>query len=395
MNSQLLKELLDKYVMETITPEEAEQLFRMIGQEGHRQEVEQFIDSYLHGGDDVGPGSPDLREEIQGRLRASIREERQSPGRVIFFNWKRASVAAAVLVVAFTGVFLFYKNTPHTVQPTAQVETRFKNDVAPGGNKAILTLANGKKVVLDSAANGFIVQQGSARIVKLDNGQLAYNTSDAPAKEVAYNTLSTPVGGQYQLLLPDGTKVWLDAASSITYPSVFTGRERKVDITGQAYMEVAKNDDQPFIVQKGKMQVQVLGTHFNVNAYEDEASIKTTLVEGAVKVTDGNGALLLRPGQQAQLSREGDLFLSEKVDVSAVLAWKTGMFQFNATDIGTVMRQLARWYDLSVQYEGGPVKQTIYGTIPRTVSVASVFKVLEEAGGVHFRIEGKKVVVMP
>lgn len=394
MDNQQLRELLDKYIMDTIRPEEAELLIRMIGQTEHQQEIQQFIDGYFQGDGYTDTGSPALRDEIQARLQASIRQM-ESPARVVHLGKKWIWAAAAIVLAALTGGIYLYRNISPAIRSEAYLKPSSKNDLPPGGNKAILTLSNGEKIILDSAANGFLVRQGSAKILKLNNGQLAYNASNAPATSVAYNTLSTPTGGQYRLLLPDGTKIWLDAASSITYPSSFTGAERKVEVTGQAYMEVAKNEKQPFIVQHGKMQVLVLGTHFNVNAYEDEATVKTTLVEGLVKVANGQSSLLLRPGQQAALDKQGNISLSEKVDTAAVLAWKEGMFHFKATDIGTVMRQVARWYDVTVQYEGGQVTQRIHGMIPRTLSAANMFKVLEAAGGVHFKIDGKKVVVMP
>lgn len=395
MDKQNIRELLDKYLMETISPEETGLLFRLMEQPDHQQEIEKFIDGYFDGDDEADAGNPALREEIQARLRETIRQPERT-ARIIHFrrNWTWA--AAAIMFVVLTGGIIYlYRSGRHADPPAARAEESVGNDLAPGGNKAVLTLANGHKVVLDSASNGLLSQQGPVKIMKLDNGKLAYSSSLERAKEMVYNTLSTPPGGQYQLTLSDGTKVWLDAASSITYPADFIGAERTVKITGQAYLEVAKNEKLPFIVEKGEMKIRVLGTQFNVNAYEDETAIRTTLVEGAVSVVNSHAMVTLHPGQQAQLSREGEITMSRDPDVDAVLAWKAGMFQFRSTDIETVMRQVARWYDVTVQFEGDKVKQRFNGAIPRTVSAANMFKVLELAGGVHFKIEGKKVVVMP
>ncbi|HEX9511557.1 MAG TPA: FecR domain-containing protein [Puia sp.] len=406
MDKELFKDLLDKYVMEIITAEETRQLFQLLQLEDYQLEMKKFIDGYFEDADYQELENPQLRDAVQARLQEVIRQPKdvdrviQLPGKIspvipFYRKWRMAGVAA-VLVVLLGGVYLFImvkaKNSP---APMAGIEQRFKNDIAPGGNKAVLTLANGRKVVLDSVANGVLAGQGPVKVLKLDSGKLAYNVLHEKPTAIMYNTLTTPPGGQYQLILSDGSKVWLDAASSITYPTYFMGDERKVAITGQAYFEVARNEKLPFIVQKGEMQVKVLGTHFNVNAYEDETSIRTTLLEGAVEVIKGPATTMLGPGQQAQLTKDGEISLINNADVDAAIAWKTGVFQYKATDIETVMRQVARWYNVDVQYEGGKVKQTFYGIIPRTVSAANVFRILEETGGVHFRIDGKKVVVMP
>jgi transmembrane sensor len=404
MDIELFKELLDKYVMETITDEETRQLFQLLELDDYRLELEKFIDGYFEDADSLELENPQLRDAVQARLRGAILQQKdadrviQLPGKVdsvipFYRKWRIAAVAA-VLIALMGGVYLYIK-AKKALPPMAGIEQRFKNDIAPGGNKAILTLANGSKVILDSAANGTLAEQGSIKVVKLDSGKLAYSAFHEKPTAITYNTLTTPPGGQYQLVLSDGTKVWLDAASSITYPAYFMGAERKVAITGQAYFEVAKNEKLPFVVQKGEMKVQVLGTHFNVDAYDDETSIKTTLLEGGVQVIKGPAITQLAPGQQAQLNKNGEISLIKDADVDAAIAWKTGVFQYKATDIETVMRQVARWYNVDVQYEGGKVNQTFYGVIPRAVSAANVFRILEETGGVHFKINGRKVVVMP
>jgi ferric-dicitrate binding protein FerR (iron transport regulator) len=268
------------------------------------------------------------------------------------------------------------------------------NDALPGRSKAVLTLANGSSILLDSVANGMLAQQGNATVVKLNNGQLAYNTLAEKPTEVLYNTLATPRGGQYQLVLPDGSKVWLNAASSIRYPTAFAGKERKIEITGEAYFEVAKNTGVPFIVSTNGMDVKVLGTRFNVNAYDDEATIRTTLLEGAVLVTKDAATAILKPGQQSRLTKSGVINVINDTDIEEAVAWKNGLFSFKSADIKTVMRQIARWYDVEVVYEK-EVQEQFHTEINRNTNASKVFKILETTGGVHFRIEGKKVTVMP
>jgi ferric-dicitrate binding protein FerR (iron transport regulator) len=305
-------------------------------------------------------------------------------------------------------------------------EKRFKNDVAPGTNHAILTLADGSQVILDSAHSGALATEGAVKVQKTADGQIVYQ-STAPVTEVKYNTITVPKGSQVvNLTLADGSKVWLDAASTITYPTAFTGKERRVEINGQAYFEVAKTSSNssgggkkiPFIVEMNGASVEVLGTHFNVNAYEDEKAIKVTLLEGSVRVAlrpdsyrdqgdkalrvpqGDKGAVVIKPGEQAVLRPDryrdqGDrqIKVVDNVDLSGVMAWKEGMFKFQGTTIEPIMKQLTRWYDVEVVYENKPT-DIFVTTIPRDVSVSQVLKILETTGRVHFRIEGKKVVVM-
>ena len=324
-------------------------------------------------------------------------------------TWWR--VAAAIIILLSGGIaWLYSAKTPP--QKTAEIHRNsIMNDRAPGGNRAMLTLADGSSIVLDSAHNGALTQQGNTKVTKLNSGQLAYQsgTGQPQGAAVQYNTIATPRGGQYQVVLPDGTKVWLNAASSLKFPTTFTGNERSVELAGEAYFEVAKNAGSPFKVhiitpqtaEPGESrgdnpggEVEVLGTSFNVNAYDDETTIKTTLLEGSVKVSNGNEHSLLRPGQQAQLDRKGDLHLVPDANTEAAVAWKNGYFQFDETDIRTVMRQLARWYDVDVNYEGPVTERQFGGQMPRGVNLSEVLRILEESN-IHFRIDGKKVIVTP
>lgn len=309
--------------------------------------------------------------------------------------WLRAA-AAAILALFLTGGYFWHTaNSP--VVKTAANHLQMNNDVAPGGNKATLTLANGKTIILDSVQSGQLANQGNSKVVKVANGQLEYETQSQGQKKesrLSYNTLVTPRGGVYQLLLPDGSKVWLNAASSIRFPTAFTGSERKVEITGEAYFEIAQNPAKPFSVNANGMNVTVLGTHFNVNTYQDEGDMKVTLVEGKVKVTtnDGNDAIL-KPGEQAQVNEGTQIKLVEHADVEESVAWKNGLFQFDGDDMATIMRKISRWYNVEVMYENGIPSGHFTGIISRNTNLSEVLKMLE-LSGVRFNIEGKNLIVI-
>jgi transmembrane sensor len=326
--------------------------------------------------------------------------------------------AAAAILVLMTGA-AYYLYTKKQAALVAKNERTLKNDVEPGSNKAVLTLANGTTIVLDDASNGVVAQEGNAKVLKPEDGQLLYEHvgDDTEKRELSYNTLATPRSGQYQLVLPDGTKVWLNSESSIHYPIAFAENERRVEITGEAYFEVAKLKNSsgqriPFFVDlpptggAGGGQVEVLGTHFNVNAYNDESAIKTTLLEGKVRVVKKTGAVqqsaILAPGEQAVIAdakgnanrTHNERIKVSKTDVDNVVAWKNGLFHFESADIKTVMRQLARWYDVEVVYEGTTVKNDpLFVEISRNTRLSDVLKVLQESGSAKFTIEGKKIVV--
>jgi transmembrane sensor len=323
--------------------------------------------------------------------------------------------AAAVLLVGIAGIWLlFVRKAPRELAPISQ---RYRNDVGPGRNAAVLTMAGGKTIVLDDSAVRTIGQQGNA-VVLNDSGQLVYQASSplagvgagsvagsgassAAAAEIFYNTLTTQKGNQYHLTLPDGTKVWLNASSSITYPTAFAGNQRSVTISGEAYFEVMKNQQLPFVVQQADMTVQVLGTSFDVNGYGDDSTMRTTLVEGKVRVgkagaTGAEGvASVLEPGQQAVVGKAGNsISVNHDPDIEAVLAWKNGGFAFKDADIGLIMWQVERWYDVQVVYETKITKHFV-ADIPRNVPLSQLLKLLEATDQVHFRIDGKKVIVMP
>lgn len=300
------------------------------------------------------------------------------------------AAAAIVLMIAAAAAFLWQRPAQRSSGVTAQTHTH--NDAAPGSSKATLTLGDGSVITLDSAGNQ-VLQQGAAAI-HLKGGQLSYDVQGNDAV-ISYNTLKTPRGGQFQVKLPDGTGVWLNAASSLRYPTAFRGKERLVEVTGEAYFEVVKNAAMPFRVKvNGDAAIEVLGTSFNINAYEDEAEMQATLLEGAVRVTKGANATVLKPGQQARVG--ASINVMNDANVAQVMAWKNGVFDFNNMGLKEVMRQLARWYDIDVEYKGQAPGTEFWGKVGRNLTLSQVLKGLEGTG-VHFEIKdnGKKLVVLP
>jgi len=321
----------------------------------------------------------------------------EEPAKIIRFAiWKRVAAAAVIIMMLGTGAYFLFANKGKRDEIVkTENNNSIKNDVAPGGNKAILQLADGSTIILDSAQNGTLSQQGNTKVLKLENGQLAYNTSGTTT-EVLYNTVSTPRGGQYQLTLADGSKVRLNAASSIRFPASFTGSERKVELVGEGYFEIAKNAVMPFKVDvAGKGEVEVLGTHFNINSYSNEPAINTTLIEGSVKVTGliSGKTVLLLPGQQAKLSSNGELSINRNADLASVMAWKNEKFVFQNADLKSIMRQLERWYDISVSYEGEIYTDEYVGIISRNVNISQILRMMEKISPVRFEIKGKNIVV--
>lgn len=308
------------------------------------------------------------------------------------FLWPKAVAAAAavVLMVLSVGGYFYAQNRSIETENRLSVNT---HDVDPGGNKATLTLADGSKISLTDANNGELAKQSGVKISKSKNGELVYSVIASDATPLAYNTISTPKGGVYQVNLPDGTKVWLNAASSIKFPTTFAQlSQRKVELEGEAYFEVAKNKKVPFVVSTGGQQVQVLGTHFNISSYSDEGELKTTLLEGSVKVIAAN-TIVLKPGQQSNLKRNGsgDLKVST-ANITQVMAWKNGFFHFEKENLHEVMRQLSRWYDIEVIYEVDRHDDEFMGDIPRGIKLSEALKILSFEG-TQFRIEGHKLIV--
>lgn len=308
--------------------------------------------------------------------------------------WQRSWVRYAALLFFLAGASaLFFLRKQPKPEPAPVAE------IMPGGNKAVLTLADGKTIPLDQAAEENIAQQGNSRISKRAGGRLVYQAGVTGGNEtVAYNTLATPRGGQYRLVLPDGSEVWLNALSSIKFPTTFTGNERKVSITGEVYFEIAANERQPFqvAVVNSNTRIDVLGTHFNISAYADEPLVRTTLLQGKVRVSN-EGTVLLQPGQQAVLGSgagQHPVSLLKDADTEAAVAWMNGYFQFNQANIKTVMQQIARWYDVSVSYEGKIPERKFSGEISRASNLSEVLKGLS-VSGINYRREGRNIIIVP
>jgi hypothetical protein len=314
--------------------------------------------------------------------------------------------AASVLIVLAGGSYFFLKQSgTKPVVATKSIVAPLVNDVLPGKQGAILTLANGKTITLDSAHNGLLTSQGNTQIVK-ENGKVRYQDQVNAGSEIMYNTMTTPKGRQFQLILADGSKVWLNAASSISYPTAFKGNERRVSITGEVYFEIkhlafnsATGEEAiPFFVDYNsstneKGEIKVLGTHFNVMDYNNEAAVKTTLLEGSVKVTENQKTVTIKPGEQAILNRDKNTVSVVTADVDEAVAWKNGFFSFKNATIETVMRQVERWYDVDVIYNGIKPEGHYRGEVPMNVNASEMLKVLE-VSGIHFKIVSKKIIVM-
>lgn len=340
------------------------------------------------------------------------------------YRWYSVASAAAMIAIIFSITLYFYSDTKQTemfvakaivskpsveipekvkpVNPTVISELLIVNDIEAGDDKAILTLGDGTRIILDDAQNGLLANQGGNSILKTAEGELIYSFSnesgnhaiEGTTENIIFNTIETPKGGKFQVVLPDGSKVWLNAASSLRFPVAFSGSKRHVELKGEAYFEVAHDDSKIFEVNTRNQVVQVLGTHFNINAYSDEPTVNTTLLEGSVRVSDlrTNISQLLKPGEQSKLSERIEVINVK--NTSEAVAWKEGYFQFDEADIQTVMRQIERWYDVTIVYEGEIRNYRFGGEIERSLSLLQVLKILEKTK-VHFRLEGREVIVMP
>ena len=339
-----------------------------------------------------------LAQRIKLRLNETIKDKSKLKVATKVRRWKLTAAAASIVVMLSLGSYFIFspKTIKKEIAKTNIPKPSLKNDIAPGGDRATLTLSDGSTIILDSASNGTISKQGNIKVEKLANGLLAYSQNGKQVTEndeAFYNTITTPRGGQYHVTLSDGSQVWLNAASSIRFPVAFKGTERKVEITGETYFEVAKNAAMPFIVKASSTEIEVLGTHFNVNAYDDEAIIKTTLLEGKVKVSVANQASrFLHPGQQASINKEGKIGVQDNADIEEVMAWKNGRFQFSSADLKSILRQISRWYNVDIVYKGN-VNLHFTGQLTRNENVSKVFEKLEMTGEVHFRIDDKKIIV--
>nr|WP_121271151.1 FecR family protein [Pedobacter schmidteae] len=302
--------------------------------------------------------------------------------------WLKIAVAASILIACFIGGNYYF----FSEKKNSEAGYAVANDILPGKNAATLTLANGKKIALADAHNGELAKEAGVVITKTSDGRIIYEIMDQGSKPGAQsNTLSTARGETYQVRLPDGTMVWINAATSLTYPASFAAlKSRTVELNGEAYFEVSKDKSRPFIVKTAKQELVVLGTHFNINSYTDEGQTLTTLLEGSVKI---NEQTVLKPGEQAQLSDQGNMKVTT-ANMEEALGWKNGFFLFDKDDLPTVMRQISRWYSINVRYEGEIPKASFDGKVYRNLNLSKVLEVLKYAN-VKFRLEGKTIVILP
>lgn len=388
MNTENFKKLLDDYVTGRISEDREREFFRLLGQDQYWLLLEETMSDEWRRGAYEQNGNEQLGTIIESRVLSRINPPVKSL-RPSFLRRYRVAAAAILIILAGSATWFLIRK-----QNTDGGTNRLVNitkDVQPGSSGAILTLADGSNIVLDTTQNGFVAMQGNARLLKTADGQIRYEELPT-TNQVAYNTLTAPKGKQFNIKLPDGTQVWLNAASSIRYPTNFAGTQRTVEITGEVYLEVASNPVMPFVVKSRGQEVTVLGTHFNINAYPDERVVRTTLLEGSVKVSEGKNTVILRPGEQSVLA---STLIVRKVNAQDAVSWKDGFFSYRHTEIKGIMRQLSRWYDVEVVYEGVNPDQTFTGKIDRNLTLSQVLKILEQTK-VHFRIEdGKRLVILP
>lgn len=393
-NYDRLHFLLNQYANKKTSQVEENELFDLLSRTENK-EIEPMLTAIL---EQTSP-MPDAERRdriLRNVLAAPGQKELQGKGGQMRRMWHRWAVAASVLLLlALGGYFLFF-NEPAKQDEIVKREP-VKDIEAPKGTKAMITLVNGERVLLDSITNGTLATQGNVNVIKTADGRIVYSPeTGVVSKEIEYNTMFNPRGSlAVPLTLIDGTIVWLNSESSLRYFTSVGNGERRVEITGECYFEVAPDAARPFIVKDVKRgaEVQVLGTAFNVNTYTDEPVMKVTLLEGSVKVSTVHSpqSTVIKPGEQAQVNN--NIKVVGNVDIEQVVAWKNGMFKMTSADIGTIMRQLARWYDVEVIYEGAIPKGTISGEVPRNLNLSEVLKVYEYSG-VKFRIEGRKIVVM-
>jgi ferric-dicitrate binding protein FerR (iron transport regulator) len=400
MDQSNLKELLRRYLNDTLSEEELQQLIAHLRSGEQDVIFRQVIGESLASDEFTTPVEKERKDGIY-RLMMRNANEIEAPElqqvvedsrhRIIKLTiLKKIAVAAAVVLMV--GVSLYFAGRRLSPPPVmvANSDLHRPENRHAGSNKAILTLADGSNIALDSTTAATLTSQGGTRVSNLPGGILAYNAENMAAAKVAYNTVATPKGGQYQVMLPDGSKVWLNAASSLHFPTVFTGTERVVTLTGEAYFEIAANELKPFRVIAHGTEIKVLGTHFNVNSYPDEGTVNTTLLQGSVMVESNGKSALLKPSQQAQAGEK--IKVLDNVDTEMLMAWKSGRFSYNNTALETIMRQVSRWYDVEVVFEE-KITDTYSMDIGRDVPLEKLFRYLERSGGVHFSIQGRKITV--
>jgi len=383
MTPEKFRELIQKYKDDALSEAEAAALQTALAEGLHRDVLEEDLRTVFGSSDKHPSWTETKEEEVWEKIKNVTAPDRPKAS----LHWLRWT-AAAVLLLITASVYLLYSRKE---KPLSVVATPAR-PIPPGSTKALLVLANGQRVLLDDVKKGTVTTQGGTTIMKVDSGLLAWHSTTGTS-ELLYNTVITPRGGQYQLILPDGTKVWLNAATTLRFPISFGGDQRRVELTGEAYFEVKHIPGKPFRVQTGQRVVEDIGTSFNINAYPDEPAARVTLIEGAAVVV-GKKRLPLHPGQQAHWQAEEAETLSDDVDTEEVLAWKNGQISFMNPDFSCIMRQISRWYNVDVRYEGRIPKARFFGIVNRNVNLPTVLEFFEH-NNIHFRQEGRTLIVAP
>ncbi|SMO33664.1 FecR family protein [Solitalea koreensis] len=388
---QSIYTLFSKYLEDRCSEQEIMLLLKYFKISEDDSALKQLILAELSRKEILDSNLPDVDQRldlIYTNVESYIKQKAKSNVRAIRL-WTRVAVAAVIALTISVGGYLYLSNLKQTFEQTPI----YANEIAPGKNTATLILSNGKKIILSGAINGKLTSDAGVSIAKTDDGQITYEIKDIETASNKINTLSTARGETYQVRLPDGTTVTLNAASSLKYPVSFTSLKlRKVELTGEAYFEVAKDKTHPFVVKTNGQEVEVLGTHFNINAYSDEANIKTTLLEGSVRVSGNDQQVVLQPNQQAVFSNDIQV---KNVDVENEIAWKSGDFVFDSDDLESIMRKISRWYNVDVLYDEKPDKKMHFGGIvSRGKNISAVLKIMESTGQVSFKVQGRKITVM-
>jgi ferric-dicitrate binding protein FerR (iron transport regulator) len=381
--------LFDSYINRRCTDAERKEFFDLVAQDRNAEILQRLIDGVQE------QNLIDVSEEkstfIYDRIWSEIGNKPAKSVRLL--SWSRIAIAASIiLVLGLTSYLVFFNKAGKPVG--GKTEIAKTHDVsAPKDTRAVITLADGSKVYLDSAGSGTIAQQNDVNVVRNANGEISYQVTASNQTESAFNTMYNPRGSKViALTLSDGSKVWLNSESSIKYPVAFNTATRQVEITGEAYFEVTHDKTKPFHVTVNGMDVQVLGTHFNINSYSDEDQIKTTLFEGSIKVSKGTDVKFVKPGEQAQLSSNGSITIEKDVNLDQAIAWKNGYFYFDKAGVQTVMRQLARWYDIDVRYKGKPTDELFAGKIQRELNLSAVLDILKTTG-IKYQLENRTLTI--
>lgn len=383
-----IAELISRYRRGVLTYNESEQLRKWIEDDVENQQLFESLSNEQAIAENMQFFSSVDKNKAWQNITSTINESSQQQPTTFGKYWR--SIAAAMIIgILSYGIFEYTRSDELSKLVSIDVPLQ-TNDVLPGGNKATLTLADGSVVLLEDMINGTVKEENGIRISKED-GQIVYEIIDQQRKEeIFYNTIHTPIGGQYNVVLPDGSRVWLNSESTLHFPTAFSGSYRTVDLTGEGYFEIAKNTEMPFVVQASKTRVEVLGTHFNLMAYGNEGPTKTTLLEGSVKVGNGIDSKTIMPGQQAVTA---DRIQVINTDPDEAIAWKNGYFQFESENLQSIMRQLKRWYDVELEDEHNIPDKHFTAVISRNTTLSQVLKMLEMSGELKFKVEGKKISI--